>query len=231
VGSNATQGLAANRLFVLPLRFFLDLGDEVSGVFTDTSGVEVSPAGQGLEGEGLFRGKVLWLVGFATLSGHILTGAIEPEAAEYGTIDKGLSAVGSWPLERRGDETLLAGLGENVAEPVYLGSRFITDENSLVAAAPELRWPIDQASDLAGEVGVEVLHEASESLGIGDGKQDVVVVGEEGEGVDPDRVEAFGSGQDPEDYVAGLLVRPQEVATLDGSAGDLDEAASLGDEA
>ena len=54
------------------------------------------------------------------------------------------------------------------------------------------------------------------------------MVGEEGEGVDSDRVEALGSAKDTKDDFAALLVRPHEVAALDRPAGDLDEASSFG---
>ena len=139
-----------------------------------------------------------------------------------------MGAVGSWPVERRGDEAFLAGLGKNIAETVDLGGGFVADQDGLVAARPEMRGPIDQAADLTGEVGVEVLHEAGEAMGIGDGEQEMVVVGEEGEGVDSDRVEALGSAKDTKDDFAALLVRPHEVAALDRPAGDLDEASSFG---
>jgi hypothetical protein len=57
-----------------------------------------------------------------------------------------------------------------------------------------VRRPIDKASDLAGEIGVEVLHEAGETLDIRHGEQEVIVVGEACKGVDSDGIEALGSG-------------------------------------
>ena len=61
------------------------------------------------------------------------------------------------------------------------------------------------AADLAGEVGVEVADKTSQLGGIGGGDQEVVVVGEEDEGVDGDSRRALGSAEDAEKYVTRLL--------------------------
>ena len=106
--------------------------------------------------------------------------------------------MGAGPVDRRGDEALLDAVGEDLAEPADLGFGLLRNQDRLIPAPPELLPPANEPTRLTGEIGVEVVHEARQALGAGDGHEQVKVVGEEGEGVDLDRVEPGGAGEDAE---------------------------------
>ena len=60
----------------------------------------------------------------------------------------------------------------------------VGNDDRLEAPAPELLAPAHEAAGLPGEIRVEVVHEVGELLGVDDGHEKVVVVGEKDGGVD-----------------------------------------------
>jgi hypothetical protein len=59
-------------------------------------------------------------------------------------------------------------MGEQIPQSIHLRRLFITDHDCLVSATPELFPPIMKSSRLAGQVGIEVVHELGELRGVVD---------------------------------------------------------------
>ena len=112
---------------------------------------------------------------------------------------------------------------KNVAEAGDLRFLLVRNKDRLVPTPPELLPPANESPGLARKVGVQVVHEAGEALRIRDGQEEVEVVGEEGEGVDLDRIEPSGAceyaeGEIPEDGRGSEQEPP-----LHRAAGDLEQ--------
>lgn len=84
-------------------------------------------------------------------------------------------------------------MGQDVAEAADLGRFFLADENGLVTPPPDMLRPVVQSLDLAGEVGIHILHEAGELVGIVHRQQEVEVPGPEDRSVTADLVLALGA--------------------------------------
>ena len=97
------------------------------------------------------------------------------------------------------------------------------DRDGPIAAAPELLPPAVQAPGLAGDVGVEVVHEGGELQGAGGAKQKMTVVGEEDEDADTDVIALGGPGQDAVDALVELAGWAKQHPAVECAAGDLDE--------
>jgi hypothetical protein len=84
--------------------------------------------------------------------------------------------VDSGPVPDVGDQSFLDSVGKEVAETLDLGRFFVADQDGLIAARPDAMRPVEESCYLAGEVGVYVLHETSELVGVVDGEQEVEVL-------------------------------------------------------
>jgi hypothetical protein len=157
-----------------------------------------------------------------------LESAVSPETGDGLAFGEGPGAVGSGPVVGRGDEPLLDALCQEIGEPAHLGRLLAGNGNRLVSAPPELLAPAREEAGLAGEVGVEVVHEGGELLDVGDAHEEVVVVGEEGVGVDRHPKEARGAGEYAERDCGQECRRSQEQATLDRPASDFEQCPSGG---
>jgi hypothetical protein len=87
-----------------------------------------------------------------------------------------------------------------------------------------------EAADLASDVGVHVPHESGELEGVVDVEQEIEVVRSEGVTTTTDFVETLGSAEDAHDDLVERPAGRKEEAALEGSAGDLDQGAAVGDE-
>jgi hypothetical protein len=122
-------------------------------------------------------------------------GSIDPGASDWFAGAEASHGGGARPVLGSADEVLLAAVAKQVQQPIDLRCGLFRDEDRLVAAPPELLAPADRAADLAGEVGVEVVHEGGEAGGARNSEEQVVVVAKEDEGVHLHRVEADGAGE------------------------------------
>jgi hypothetical protein len=127
-----------------------------------------------------------------------------------------------------GHEALLNPMGQDVAEAADLGRFLLTDENGLVTPASDMLGPVVQPLDLAGEVGIQIFHEACELVGIVHRQQEVEVPGHENRSVTADLVLALGAAQDTSDDLIQRRARTQEKPGLDRPYGDLHKRAPIG---
>ena len=153
-------------------------------------------------------------------------GPVVPAAGEGRPLGQGLGAMDSRPVERRSDEPFLDTLRQDVRKPGYLGLFLVGDDDRLEAPAPELLPPAREAAGLPGEIRVEVVHELGELLGVGDGDEKVVVIGQKDGRVNRKACQPRGAGEDAPDDVIQARRRAQEQAALDGPTGDLDKRSS-----
>lgn len=113
---------------------------------------------------------------------------------------------------------------KDVEQAFDLGGLLLGDGDRLIATPPESLAPANRAADLAGEVGVQVVHEGREALGVRSREQEVVVVSEENEGVDLDRIAPHRSGEYTAAELGDAMSRLEQESALEGPGGDLDEA-------
>jgi len=71
--------------------------------------------------------------------------------------------------------------------------------------------------------------ELRELADVVDVEQEVEVIGEKGKAAAADFVEPLGASEDADDDVVELRTGPEEVAAVDGPAGDLDQGPAFGD--
>ncbi|HEX4953551.1 MAG TPA: hypothetical protein VF017_09195 [Thermoanaerobaculia bacterium] len=114
---------------------------------------------------------------------------------------------------------------QDVLEARDLCFFLLADHDGPVATSPDLASPLVKATDLLGEIGVEVGHEEGELPGVLRRGEQVVVIGHEGEHVDPEAVAPLSTAQNAEDQIVESGAWAQQRALLKGAAGDLDHVA------
>jgi len=159
----------------------------------------------------------------AALAGLVLGGAVEPQAGELPALAVGLGRGGTGPLLGGLHEALLAALGEQVAQAGALFLGLVADDHRAVAPAPELLAPPVQAPGLAGDLRVDVVHEAGELPGVSGLEEEVAVIAQVDETADDHPVALLGLGEGADDDGVEVAAGEQEEAPVDGAAGDLDE--------
>ena len=170
--------------FLQPSGVMLDGVDQLKDASSILLRGDRFPARKGRELELLMLHEGLWLDRNPLAPCPGLEGPVVPAARERRPLGQGLGAMDPRPVERRSDETFLDALRKDVRKPGHLGLFLVGDDDRLEAPAPELLAPAREAAGLPGEILVEVVHELGELLGVGDGQEKVVVVGEESRGVD-----------------------------------------------
>ena len=131
------------------------------------------PAGERSELQG-FAGRVL--VGaevLAAAAGEILLGAVEPPALERLSGGQRLDAVDSRPFLEAFHQVLFDAVAENIPESRDLRLGLVADQDRLIPPPEDLLPPAGEPADLAGELGVEVIHEAGELPGVVDLQDEV----------------------------------------------------------
>jgi hypothetical protein len=122
-------------------------------------------------------------------------------------------------------------MGQEIEEAIDLGRFLLADQDGLIAPAPDMLGPIVQALDLAGEVGVQMLHEAGELVGVVNREEEMKVAGHEDRAMAADRDLGLGAAQDTSDDLIQGRARTQEEPGLDRPYSDLHERAPFGYEA
>jgi hypothetical protein len=77
-----------------------------------------------------------------------------------------LDAVNARPILETFDESLLTAVAEHVFETRGLSFGLRADQDGLISPPEDLLPPAGEASDLSGELGVEVVHESRELPGV-----------------------------------------------------------------
>lgn len=184
---------------------------------------QVAPAGQGREFERFYSAELHSRCCSPASPHPVLSRPIEPGATDGPSRQQGLGRARAGPIGRMSDEVLFAAVSQNVKQALDLRGRLVRDQNRLIAPAPELLPPLHLATDLAGEVRVEVVHEGGQPIRARDGEQQVEVVGEEAEGMDLDGVQAHRSGEHSADEVRDQRRGRQQESPLNGAARHLDQ--------
>ena len=91
----------------------------------------------------------------------------------------------SRPVERFFYRILFLAIGEKIFEPAELGRGFVADQDTLIPAASELLFPVDQSSHLTGDVRIRETHEVGKLFGIVGCEQEMIVVREDDGEVHP----------------------------------------------
>ena len=193
---------------------------------------EVLPAGERREGHG-FGGRVLervWVLS-PSAAGDVLLGAVVPGAGERLAGHDLADAVESRPFPEAGRQIFFDAMAENVPEARDLRFLLVADHDPLVAPLPDLPRPAGEPAHLPRQVRVEVADESRESLRVLHPDDHVVMVGQQDEGHEVDRIEPLGPAEDAGGDVVELRAGPEQQASLQGPAGDLDQGAVIGDEA
>jgi len=120
---------------------------------------------------------------------------------------------------------------EDVLQARHLRLRFIADDDRLIASAPHFVAPPGQATDLTGEIGIEVSHELSKALSVGDGHEKVVVIRHEDKRMNLNGIASSRSRQDTDSQVSQVFARTKKKSPLNRAASDLNKCPTLGDEA
>lgn len=100
-----------------------------------------------------------------------------------------LHHVDSRPVPGTCDQAFFDAVLEEIAQTADLGHYLVADQNGLVPALPEWAPPVDDASDLPGEVGIDVLHEVGHLFRVLDSEEQVVMGREHADPTAGDRVE------------------------------------------
>jgi hypothetical protein len=126
----------------------------------------VLPAGKRIDLQS-FAGRVLeGAEVFPAAVREILLGAVEPPALQRLALHQGLDAVDSGPLLEPGHQVLLTTVAEDVLQSLGLGPVLGADQDRLVPSSEDLLPPAGEPADLPGELGVEMVHETRELLGV-----------------------------------------------------------------
>src|SRR6185295_13837794 len=125
-------------------------------------------------------------------------------------------------------QVLLATVGEDVDEPLYLCRLFFTDGDRLITPCEHFVSPAGQSRDLARQLGKEVAHESGELLAVGGPGQEMQMVAQDDESRDLDAIAALGAGEGAQDDLVEQRVGPEQEAALDRAAGDVEESAPFG---
>ncbi len=107
-----------------------------------------------------------------------------------------------------------------------LGGGLINDVDGQIAAAPDLVMPVMETADLARQLGGEEAHEIGQAFGVLRATEETVVVGEDGESVDIERVKRLRAVQRPEKDLVGGGPGAHEEAALEGAGRHLDQLAA-----
>ena len=132
------------------------------------------------------------------------------------------SPLAPWPVQSLRDEAFLHALRQDVSQPLDLGLPLAGDGDRGIALAPDLLWPVAEVPDLSGQVAIEIAEESRQVVGVPRRDDEVVVVGEEGEGVEDHLVLAHRPAEHALDDALHLGRGLEEEAALEGALGDLD---------
>src|SRR6185295_11614802 len=181
-----------------------------------------------IELEDLRHGVLPRAEAFAAVAGGEFLGAIEPGSSQGFTSQEGIDAMDAGPILRPLHQILLAAVGEDVDEPLYLCRLFFTDGDRLIAPSEHLVAPASESRDLARQLGKEVGHEAGELFAVGGPGQNMEVVAQKDEGRELDSIATLGPSQGSQDDLVEQGVGPEQEAALDRAAGDVEESAPFG---
>ena len=210
--------------------FRFDLSDHIESAVLPSVRGEVLPAGEGRESH-RFAGRILEAIElFSALPGGILLGPAEPVPLDRFAIHEGSCGMDAWPVPGPLGQSLLDAVPKNIVQAGDLGFLFGTDDDRLIAPRPDPVAPVAEPVYLSCEVGVEITHEARELEGVPGVEQQVIVRREKYESADRNVIQPLGSPQDPNNDLVELRAGAEEMASLNGAAGDLDEGPAFGDE-
>ena len=189
---------------------------------------EVLPAGKRRVRHDLGGGVLERVGGFPLAAGEVLLGAVVPVAGERLAVDDLADAVEARPFPEVGDQILFDAVSQNVPEPRDLHLLLVADRDRLVATVLDLPRPASEPAHLSRQVRVEVADEPREPSGVLGEQDHVVMVRQRAERHKVDRIEPLGPAEDAGGDVVELRAGPEEQASLQGPAGDLDQGASVG---
>jgi hypothetical protein len=144
-------------------------------------------------------------------------------------MDQGLGGMDAGPLAHPFHQVLLDPIRQDVLQALDLGRLFVGDGRHVVAALEDRSSPAGQPVDLAGQLGLEVSHEAGDFLGVVDDQQEVEVIGQHRDGRDVHLVLPLGPPQNAQEDIVERGSGTLEVAPLAGAVGNGDEGAGLRD--
>jgi len=105
-------------------------------------------------------------------------------------------------------------MGQQIPQATHLSGLFFTDHDRLVSATPELLSPAIHSACFSRQIRVEKIHESRELMGVLRTQEKVIVIREEDNGMELNRVELLCSCQDPNDDGPQLLGRLQQKTPL-----------------
>ena len=162
-------------------------------------------------------------MGLAEFAGTKLLGPIDPDALKARSRKQGRGGACAWPMPGRGDEAFFAALFEQISQTSDLGFGLVAGDDVGVAAAPDLLLPAVEASDLSGDLGIDVAHETGELLDASGPEEEMAVVRQVDQTADPHVVALLEASQSPDDDRVEPWTWPQEESPMDHPAGDLDQ--------
>jgi hypothetical protein len=153
----------------------------------------------------------------------VLCSSIEPGALKLRTVAQCSSAVNAGPMMRPLDKALLDAVAEKIGEASDLRLLFVGDEDRSISPRPELLAPAMQPPDLTSDIPGHVVHEDGQLLrGVGR-QQQVCVVAQDDNAMNPHSVPALGTTDNPDDEVVDSLARTQQEPSVQRTERDFDE--------
>src|SRR5436305_7372717 len=158
----------------------------------------------------------------------MLLAAIEPMTGHGSAVDQGPEGVDAGPILNPFHELLLDRLRQNILENLHLGSLLLGDDGHFVAPIEDRSAPTGQAVGLQGQLGFEVPHEVGRLFDVVDHRQQVEVARHHRNSAKLDFAIPLGLPEDTQEDVVELRTGTEQIESLDGPAGDVDEGLGLG---
>jgi hypothetical protein len=126
-------------------------------------------------------------------------------------------------------QVFLDSVAEDIGETLDLSSLLFSDDGHVVVAREDGSLPAGEAVDLAGELGLEIAHEARDLPGILDHGEEVKMRRKCGDSTKGEVMVSLASTEGTEDDVVERRPGPKKESALDGAAGDEDEGTGFGE--
>src|SRR5947209_9452721 len=190
---------------------------------------EMSPAGERGEGHRLDRRILEAVILLSANPSRMLLAAIEPVAGQRSAFKQGSKRVYAGPIQNPLYKLLFDALRQNILENLHLGSFLVGDDGHFVAAVENWSAPTRHAVSLQSQLRFEVPHKISRLFHIVDDRQQVEVGRQDRDRAELDSAVSLGLPEDTQEDVVEFRSWTEQVASVDGPAGDVDEGLGLGD--
>jgi hypothetical protein len=187
----------------------------------------MSPAGEGREDHRLGRRILEAAILLAANPGGMLLAAIKPMTGHRSAFEQGSKGVYAGPIQNPLNKLLFDALRQNILENLHLGSFLVGDDGHFVAAVENWSAPTRHAVGLQSQLRFEVPHKIGRLFHIVDDRQQVEVGRQDRNSAKLDSGVSLGLPEDTQEDVVEFRSGTEQVESVDGPAGDVDEGLGL----